>query len=243
MTRLWESLNDMCAERLTPRLQRIAIYLARFGVMSLTKEVDSQLQMNNPSTVERLLQKNRARTSRLPRNGPSPGQSADYRGVNGRIARYIEETGLFEVDVVHHGWQSPAGECGHVLQLIDVATGREGASDTLRRGKQAMDASFRQVLDQLLSRWWNCILRMRAEFFNAHRVRFWKGKVTGVQLSCSGLYQKNGNRMVEQKNNTLVRKSLGHLRLETSSAGIAGQRPLPADGGLLYPAPACAASG
>ena len=46
-------------------------------------------------------------------------------------------------------------------------------------------------------------------------MRYWKDKVTGVQLSRSPPYQKNDNRMVEQKNDTLVRQYLGDLRLDT----------------------------
>jgi hypothetical protein len=56
-----------------------------------------------------------------------------------------------------------------------------------------------------------------SEFFNQHLMRFWKDKVKGVHVSRSRPYQKNDNRMVEQKNDTLVRKSCGpgapgHLR-------------------------------
>lgn len=54
-----------------------------------------------------------------------------------------------------------------------------------------------------------------SEFFNAHLVRYWKDKVSGVQLSRSQPWHKNDNRMVKQKNDTLVRKYLGDLRLET----------------------------
>ncbi len=54
-----------------------------------------------------------------------------------------------------------------------------------------------------------------SEFFNAHLVAFWKERVVGVQLSRSRPYQKNDNRLVEQKNDTLVRQYFGHLRLDT----------------------------
>ena len=52
------------------------------------------------------------------------------------------------------------------------------------------------------------------EFFNAHLVRFWKESVVGVHLSRSRPYQKNDNRFVEQKNDTLVRQYFGDLRFE-----------------------------
>ena len=58
-----------------------------------------------------------------------------------------------------------------------------------------------------------------SEFFNHHLVRFWKEKVTGVHLSRSRPYQKNDNRMVEQKNDTLVRQYVGQLPLDTGFLG------------------------
>ena len=53
------------------------------------------------------------------------------------------------------------------------------------------------------------------EFFNFHLVRFWKEKVVGVHLSRSRPYHKNDNRMVEQKNDSLVRQYFGTVRLDT----------------------------
>src|SRR6266576_5007860 len=39
--RVWESLDYICAERLTPSLVRTAKHLATFGVLLLTAEVES----------------------------------------------------------------------------------------------------------------------------------------------------------------------------------------------------------
>ncbi|HEY6409116.1 MAG TPA: hypothetical protein VIY29_16775 [Ktedonobacteraceae bacterium] len=68
--RVWESLDYICAERLTPSLVRMAKHLAGFGSLVLTAEVESQKAPISTSTVERLLRKNRARKARLPRPGP-----------------------------------------------------------------------------------------------------------------------------------------------------------------------------
>jgi hypothetical protein len=54
-----------------------------------------------------------------------------------------------------------------------------------------------------------------SEFFNNHLVRFWGEAITGLHLSRSRPYQKNDNRFVEQKNDTLVRQYFGTIRLET----------------------------
>jgi hypothetical protein len=86
---------------------------------------------------------------------------------------------------VHHGGESAAGEYGHTLQLIDVATGWSERVMLLGRGYQAMKAAFTQVIERLP---FSVIERHPdngTEFFNAHLVRFWKERVSGVTLSRS----------------------------------------------------------
>jgi len=83
------------------------------------------------------------------------------------------------------------------------------------RGQAAMEGGFRQIVERVPV----AILELHpdngSEFFNHHLVRYWKDKVSGVQLSRSRPWHKNDNRMVEQKNDTLVREYLGDLRLDT----------------------------
>ena len=141
-----------------------------------------------------------------------------------RIAWDIKEPGHFEVDLVHHSGESTAGEYGHTLQLIDVATGWSERVMLLGRGYQAMRTAFEQVSQRLPF----AIVELHpdngSEFFNGHLVRYWKVKVSGVQLSRSRPYHKNDNRNVEQKNHTLVRQYFGELRLETPEQIAAGNR-------------------
>jgi hypothetical protein len=84
----------------------------------------------------------------------------------------------------------------------------------LGRGQRAMQAGFERILNRVPF----AILELHpdngSEFFNAHLVRFWKEKVVGVHLSRSRPYQKNDNRFVEQKNDTLVRQYFGDLRFD-----------------------------
>ncbi len=216
--RVWESLDYICAERLTPSLLRIARHLASFGVLLLTAEIESQLATISPATVQRMLRKNRARKARLPRRANQVTKGVPM----GRIPWDTKEPGHFETDLVHHGGESTAGEYGYTLQLIDVATGWSERVMLLGRGQRAMEVAFTQVLERLPFAVKELHPDNGSEFFNAHLVRFWKEKVTGVQLSRSRPYQKNDNRHVEQKNDTLVRQYFGELRLDTPEQIAAG---------------------
>jgi len=147
--RVWESLDYICAQRLTPTLVKTAAHLATFGVVVLTAEVESQLARISVATVERLLRKHRSRKAGLPRPGPRRANQVTKGVPMKRIAWDIREPGHFEVDLVHHSGESSAGEYGHTLQLIDVATGWSERVMLLGRGYQAMREAFEQVSKRL----------------------------------------------------------------------------------------------
>ena len=214
--RVWESLDYICAERLTPSLLWMAKHLTSFGALVLTVAVESQLATISPATVQRMLRKNRARKARLPRTGPHRANQVTKGVPMGRIPWDTKEPGHFETDLVHHGGESTVGEYGYTLQLLDVSTGWSERVMLLGRGQQAMEKAFNQVLERLPFAIKELHPDNGTEFFNYHLVRFWKEKVTGVHLSRSRPYQKNDNRYVEQKNDTLVRQYFGELRLDTA---------------------------
>jgi len=213
---VWESLDYVCAERLTPVLVETAQHLARFGSVRLTAEVKQQLGQISEATVTRLLRTHRWRKRRLPRKGPERANQLRKEIPMKRIAWDIGEPGHFEVDLVHHGGESTAGEYSHTLQMVDVATGWSERVAVLGRGQTAMVAGFRRILERIPFPILELHSDNGSEFLNQHLVQFWKEKVTGVQLSRSRPYHKNDNRNVEQKNATLVRQYFGTLRLDTA---------------------------
>ena len=116
---------------------------------------------------------------------------------------------------MHHCGVSTAGDYLHTLQLVDIATGWSERVAILGRGQQAMEEGFRQVIARLPFPILHLHPDNGSEFFNNHLVRFWGEEITGLTLSRSRPYQKNDNRFVEQKNDTLVRAYVGDDRLDT----------------------------
>ena len=151
----------------------------------------------------------------------------------GRIPWDIGEPRHFEVDLVHQSRESSARLYGHTIQLINVATGWSERVAVLGRGQTAMEAGFRRIVARLPFPIRELHPDNGSEFFNQHLVRFWKEKVKGVHLSRSRPYQKNDNRMVEQKNDTLVRKSPGPVAPGHPGAGGSDECALRKDVALL----------
>ena len=211
---VWESLDDICAERLTPVLLPMAQHLARFGAVKLREEIEEQLKTISRATVSRILHRYRSRRRRLPQKGAERANQVTKGVPMGRIPWNTTEPGHCEVDLVYHSGASVAGEFGHTIQMVDVATGWSERVAVMGRGQRAMEAGFKHILGRVPFPLVELHPDNGSEFFNAHLVRFWKESVVGVHLSRSRPYQKNDNRFVEQKNDTLVRQYFGDLRFD-----------------------------
>lgn len=217
---VWESLDYVCAERLTPVLVETASHLATFGELTLTPTLCEQLAGISRATVGRMLPGMRRPTPRLLRRGPEQANRLRKAVPMGRLPWQTTQPGWFEVDLVHHSGESTAGDYLHTLQLVDIATGWSERVAILGRGQQVMEAGFRQVVARLPFPIRHLHPDNGSEFFNHHLVRFWGEEITGLTLSRSRPYQKNDNRFVEQKNDTLVRAGcprgrIGYDRLDT----------------------------
>jgi hypothetical protein len=212
---VWESLDYICAERLTPALLPTARHLAQFGEVQLTPAVEEQLERISRATVQRLLGRLPRATPRLPRGGPERANQVRQAIPMKRLAWSIAEPGYCEVDLVHHCGETTAGDYGHTLQLVDIATGWSERVAVLGRGYQAMRAGFERILERVPFPIKELHPDNGGEFLNAHLVRFFGEAVKGVRLSRSRPYHKNDNRMVEQKNWSLVRAYVGYGRLDT----------------------------
>jgi hypothetical protein len=218
---IWESLDYVCAERLTPGLVETAEQLARHGELAVTPELLEQLGRISVSSVQRRLTRLGQDTRRLPRRGPERANTVAREIPMRRIPWDTAEPGHFEVDLVHHSGPSSSGEFVHTFQMIDVATGWSERVAILGRSQRAMEAGTRLILTRLPFPVKELHPDNGPEFLNHHLVRIWGEAITGLQLSRSRPYQKNDNRFVEQKNDTLVRAYLGQARLDTAEQCVA----------------------
>jgi hypothetical protein len=191
---VWESLDYLCAERLTPALLPTAQHLVRFGVLQLSSEVEGQLEQISEATVTRVLRKYRSHKQRLPQKGPERANQVRKPVPMKRIPWDTSEPGHFEVDLVQHSGESSDGIYIFTLQMVDVATGWSERVAMLGKGQQAMETGFRHILKRLPFAVKELHPDNGSEFFNTHLVRFWGETITGLKLSRSRPYQENDNR-------------------------------------------------
>ena len=221
-----ESLDFICAERITPNLVWMTQHLATHGEITASAELLEQLGLISISTVRRRLNRVRQDQPRLPRKKGRPARAnpltRDIPMI--RIPWDEQNPGRFETDLVHHCGAIAAGEYVCSLQMIDVATGWSERVAVLGRSFMVMEAAFLRILARLPF----AILEIHpdngSEFFNHHMLRFWGEIVQGVKLSRSRPFHKNDNPRVEQKNATLVRAYLGHERLDSVDQVLAANQ-------------------
>jgi len=127
----------------------------------------------------------------------------------------VAAAGHLELDLVLHCGSSTAGEYMSTLQMIDVATGWSGRRAILGRSHLVIEDAFLV----LFGRFPFCVKEVHpdngSEFLNEHVLTFFQELYPHMHCSRSRPHQPNDNRLVEQKNHTLVRYYLGDRRFDT----------------------------
>ena len=210
-----ESLDYVCAERLKPALPAMARHLTNHGEMRASSELNAQLEQISVASVGRILKHLGRDTYRLPRKGPERANQLAREIPMGRLPWDEKQPGHFEVDTVHHCGAATVGEYVHTVQMVDVATGWSERIATMGRSQREMEVGFKRISARLPMRIIQLHFDNGSEFLNNHIVRCWKEASGGLKLMRSRPYQKNDNRLVEQKNSTLVRAYVGQARLDS----------------------------
>src|SRR5450432_2812614 len=210
-----ESYDYICAERLTPNLVGLAEQLVRHGELHLSAPVRAQLASISVATVKRHLARLQQDEPRRARRPPHQTSELARRIPMRRIPWDEGRPGHFEVDLVHHCGASAEGQYVHTLQMIDVATGWSERVAVLGRSYLVMADGFRRCQTRLPFAVCELHPDNGSEFLNDLMIQFWHKQPPIPDLSRSRPYQKNDNRFVEQKNQSLVRVFLGDIRLDS----------------------------
>lgn len=212
-----EALDHPCRERLQPMLLYLVDHLCALGLAHCAPQTRQQLETISVSTVGRILKRIRQDEPRLRRRSATTSVTQIQAQVPIHTIPWDETTpGHLEVDLVYHSGPSAAGDFVYTLQMVDVATGWSECVAILGRSYRVMCAAFERCLARLPFPVVEVHTDNGAEFLNAHLLRFWQEKYTGIALSRTRPYHSQDNRFVEQRNGGLVRALLGHERLDTA---------------------------
>ena len=213
---VWEASDRICGKRLKAALPVLVPAMERHGHLTLDEAVRSRLLAASASTIDRLLRGVRTQAGAGRRRSGATG--ATRRGVRVRTFSDWGEPppGFMEMDLVAHSGPSIAGAFAWTLVLTDVATGWTECVPLLcRDGALVIEAltRLRGVLPFPLK---GADFDNDSVFMNEAVVGWCRAH--GIEVTRSRAYRKNDQAWVEQKNGAVVRRLVGHDRLEGIAA-------------------------
>jgi hypothetical protein len=216
LTRCWAVLDGPTGKRLHPALPEVVANLERHGHLTGTDpRVVEQVLVMSPATIDRRLAD--ARTGLVARKPISHTRPGSMLKASIPMKTWREwnddEPGFLQIDLVGHEGGDNNGEFFFSLDATDVALGWTETTTVRSKGERIVAAG----LDELWLRFPFHIHGIHSdngsEFINHHLARWCETrKITFTRGRASN---KNDQAHVEQKNWSVVRRSVGYFRYDT----------------------------
>jgi hypothetical protein len=213
LEKLWEIFDRPCGQRLKPSIEEELGRLRSLGELNVDEKTSRQLKRISPATIDRLLAPKKAEWIAQKR----------YRRVGGNlIAKKIplkltdwdlSRVGYLEMDLVLHCGASTAGEFGHSLSALDIASTWWEGEIVMGRAQERIFGAIKEIRSRTPFPWRGIDSDNDNAFINDQLYRY--TEIEELDFTRSRPYRKNDNAYIEQKNFTHVRRPLGYLRYDT----------------------------
>lgn len=214
LRRFWALSDGLCGKRLVAFLREIVPLLERQGRLHIgDQSVRDQLLSASAATIDRLLAQTKRQSRLKGRSTTRPGTLLKHHIAVRTFADWSDvRPGFCEADLVAHDGGSAYGDYGQTLTLTDVATcwtETEAAKNKARRHVfAAIEAARARLPFPLLG----LDSDNGGEFINAHLKQYCEDE--HITFTRSRAYHKNDNCYVEQKNYSIVRRTVGYYRYD-----------------------------
>jgi len=214
LAKIWIICDGICGKRLAPYLPEIIPVLERWGELKLTDEVREKLLSISEATIDRLLAPVRKRYQLRARSGTKPGTLLKHQIPIRTFSEWNEKRpGFVEIDLVGHDGGNSRGDYIQTLDVTDVCTGWTETRAVKNKAQVWVFGGLTAIMGRMPFKVLGIDSDNGREFINDHLVRFCdKKKITFTR---SRPYRKNDNCFVEQKNYSVVRKTVGYARYDT----------------------------
>jgi len=210
----WEICDYICSKRLAPYLKEIIPVLEKWGEIKLDAKVREKLFRISPASIDRLLAETRKRYRIKWRSPTRPGTLLKKSIPIRTFADWDEKVpGFFEVDLVSHDGGAARGDFIQSLNFTDISTGWEEMIAVKNKAQVWVFAGIKNIKERLPFSILGLDSDNGAEFINDHLLRYCdKNKITFTR---SRPYRKNDSCFVEQKNYSVIRRTVGYSRYDT----------------------------
>lgn len=214
LTRIWAILDFPAGKRLAPFMPEIVPTLIRLGELHVSDDVLHKLLSISPATIDRLLAPERKKLALKGRTGTKPGTLLKHSIPIKTFADWDDsKPGFLEIDLVAHDGGNPRGEYNHTLDITDVATCWTEIVAVKNKAQRWVFQALKDIISSLPFPVRGIDSDNGSEFINGHLVRFCKA--AHITFTRSRPHRKNDSCFVEQKNWSVVRKTVGYLRYDS----------------------------
>lgn len=210
---IWEICGRICSKRLQPFLPEIVGVLEQFHEIDLSDETKALLLSMSSATIDRCLSKERFE-HRKGLSSTKPGSLLKNQIPIQTFTPWEDEKpGFMEIDLVAHCGGSLEGIYLYTLTATDIATGWTECVAVANKTQLAVSAAIHHIRQRLPFPLLGLDSDNGSEFINETLLRYCREE--HITFTRSRPYQKNDQAHVEQKNWSVVRRTVGYDRFET----------------------------
>jgi hypothetical protein len=206
----------MCGKRLVPAIRSLLPVYQRWGEIRVGQKVAQKLLSMSAATADRLLrpERQKLRTSRGTRH-TRPAASALLRQIPLRSFDEWDRgvLGQFQADLVGHDGGNSQGEFAFTCTLIELSVGWSELRPLPNKARVWVRKALEDICGHLPIPMIALGTDTGSEFVNNHFFSYCQSH--HIQFTRARPYRKNDNCFVEEKNNSLVRHTVGYLRYDT----------------------------
>lgn len=123
LLKVWNTANQVCSKRFVPFISELVTAMERHGHLRISEDIRHKLMSVSAATVDRILQAERSRQA----HGLSQTKAGALLKNKVQVRTFADWNdvipGFYEVDLVAHCGDDPAGSFLNSLVMVDVSTG------------------------------------------------------------------------------------------------------------------------
>ena len=213
----WESTDRLCSKRFRPFLPELLGILGRKGELNITEETEAQLCRMSASTIDWILRRWRGKGSHHGLGTTKPGTLLKNAIPVRTFSEWSEsQPGFLEVDLVAHCGDSVEGFYLTTLSAVGVASGWYEPVAVWGKGQERVGGAVHDVRARLPMPLRGLDSDNGSEFINQGLYDYCRRNA--ITFTRSRSYKKNDSCHVEQKNWSVVRRTIGYDRFSSRAA-------------------------
>jgi hypothetical protein len=216
LARIWKICGHICGKRLQPFLPEMVAVLERHEELVIDAESKALLLQMSAATIDRLLARFRQQKGR----GLSTTKPGTLLKDSIPVRTFADwddaKPGFVEIDLVAHCGVSTHGQYLQTLTTTDITTGWTECLALKHRSQRNVSAAIKLLRERLPFPLLGIDSDNDGVFINETLFRYCEDE--RVTFTRCRPYKKNDQAHVEQKNWSVVRKTIGYKRYESETA-------------------------